>query len=45
MEADEVERHWETHEAAGSWRPRKLYKAGGSGVHERLSYPKPQETA
>jgi sensor c-di-GMP phosphodiesterase-like protein len=45
MEADEVERHLETHKGSGSWRPRKLYKAGGSGAHDTLKPPAPEELA
>ena len=45
MEADEVERHLETNKSAGSWRPRKLYTAGGSSAHDTLPSPTPEDAA
>jgi EAL domain-containing protein (putative c-di-GMP-specific phosphodiesterase class I) len=45
MEADEVERHLETHKASGSWRPRKLYKARGAGAPDTPKSPTPEGAA
>jgi len=45
MEADEVERHLEANKSSGSWRPRTLYKAGGSSPPEAHQSSPPEDAA